>query len=420
MKRGNHSRKDQFKWLAALCICLLCVALCIGVLARPTLAASDTVKLTALSLVDSKQWTTAAPGNQTDSLGTVHAESIVAGGVYNETGVVSWARYQLGQKYGVFSGKLACAADSTEGAAVQLNLYADSDTVPIYTSPVITRAAQAVAFSVRVKGAAVLKLELISTAEPGVGEDNAKAFVLLADPKLDPLEIETTTETTTSAISTTGLSESSTSWGPTTAPVLPNYQYAAQEGYVGLYEMLDEQGKPLDHPRVYVFSYHEKPAEWHVRAYQQDGKYYVMLLKNDVYVALKPGKDVFDMNDVIWAGQDQEFDTVADNRVAVLRSGSYFYETETGVWKFLASRYDYNDYFLSKQVFPTTVPWASTSVTSSASEASSTSVAFFSTGYSDMMPKTGVPANVGLWACLAALFMGCIYCGYRILRKERA
>jgi len=148
-------------------------------------------------------------------------------------------------------------------------------------------------------------------------------------------------------------------------------------------------------------------------------KYYVHALKNDVYFALLPNGKC-DVNDAIWLGPDGKFNT-ADDRAAVLREGSYFYEESPGVWKFLASRFDYADTrwaSVMETTTATTLP--STSTAAPTSTGITTTDGFFSSGQQNGPPKTGVPANLGLMVCVALLFMGCAYCGYRLLRKENA
>ena len=150
-------------------------------------------------------------------------------------------------------------------------------------------------------------------------------------------------------------------------------------------------------------------------------KYYVHVLKNNVYFALQPN-GTYDAGDAVWLGPDGKFNT-ADDKVAVLREGSYFYEETPGVWKFLVSQFDYADIRWASAVQPTTAttaPSTSTSEATSTTEVTSTTDGFLTTKEQTGPPKTGVPASLGLMVCVALLFMGCAYCGYRLVRKEHA
>ncbi|MCL2495141.1 MAG: NPCBM/NEW2 domain-containing protein [Oscillospiraceae bacterium] len=154
-------------------------------------------------------------------------------------------------------------------------------------------------------------------------------------------------------------------------------------------------------------------------------EFYVNALKNNVYLLLKRDGTA-DFNAAIWAGPDNEIGT-ADDKVLTLRSGSYFYEESAGVWKFVVSRFDYVDPRWAAQdavtttAAPTTTAPATSGSTGSVSPTTTTAVnGFLTTGQGSIPPKTGVPMHMGLLLCVAALFMACVYCGYRLFRKERA
>ena len=150
-------------------------------------------------------------------------------------------------------------------------------------------------------------------------------------------------------------------------------------------------------------------------------EFYVNALNNNVYVRLnRDGTADFNAaGAVIWAGADGIIGT-ADDKVLVLREGSFFYEESPGVWKFVVSRYDYVDPRWATIVAPTTTAAPTTTVTGSIEPTTTTTNGFLTTGDADPPPKTGVPLNAGLFVCVAALFMGCVYCGYRLFKKERA
>ena len=144
-------------------------------------------------------------------------------------------------------------------------------------------------------------------------------------------------------------------------------------------------------------------------------KYYVHVFNNNVYCRLTPD-GLFDINDAVWLGPDGEFGT-ADDKIPVLRAGSFFYEESPGVWKFLVSRFDYADLRWATVV---TTPTTTAPTTSATGAIETTTNDFLNTGDQGGPPKTGASFNVGLLVCVAALFMGCMYCGYRLFRKERA
>jgi len=148
-------------------------------------------------------------------------------------------------------------------------------------------------------------------------------------------------------------------------------------------------------------------------------EYYVNALQNNVYLRLKRDGtvDFGAANAAIWAGPDSVIGT-ADDKVLTLREGSFFYQESSGVWKFVVSRYDYEDIRWATLVpITTTAPVTSTTV---GSGVSSTTNGFLTTGGTEGPPKTGVPLNAGLMVCVAALLMGCMYCGYRLFKKEKA
>jgi hypothetical protein len=154
-------------------------------------------------------------------------------------------------------------------------------------------------------------------------------------------------------------------------------------------------------------------------------EYYVNALANNVYLRLRRDGTV-DFNAAgaaIWAGPDGAIGTL-DDRVLTLREGSFFYEESPGVWRFVVSRYHYEDPRWAAWDTPTTTTAAPTTTTgptgSIAGSTSTTTSPFLTTGGPDAPPKTGVPLNAGLFACVAALFMGCLYCGYRVAKKEKA
>jgi len=153
-------------------------------------------------------------------------------------------------------------------------------------------------------------------------------------------------------------------------------------------------------------------------------EYYVNALKNNVYLLLKRDGTA-DFSKAIWAGPDNEIGT-ADDRALTLRDGSYFYEESVGVWKFVVSRFDYVDprwaplYAVTTTAAPTTTAATTSGSTGSVSPTTTTENCYLTTGDSVIPPKTGVPMSMGLLLCVAALFMACIYCGYRLFRRERA
>lgn len=203
----------------------------------------------------------------------------------------------------------------------------------------------------------------------------------------------------------------------TTAPA-PSSNIAGQKityvpvaGWYNLYKQYpttDTSGTNFN----YIFSFSGKPDTDHAPVFVQNGKYYFQVLKSDIYLALK-NNGTFDIDDAVWAGPDKTFGT-ADDKVPVLREGSYFYEESAGVWKFITARFDYLD---SRWTVPVTTTTAVTTTTTGA--ATTTTNGFFTMGSVSAMPKTGVPVNMGLLVCAALLFMGCAYCGYRLIRKER-
>jgi len=152
-------------------------------------------------------------------------------------------------------------------------------------------------------------------------------------------------------------------------------------------------------------------------------EYYVNALKNNVYIRLNRDgtADFTGAGAVIWAGPDGTIGTV-DDKVLVLREGSFFYEESAGVWKFVVSRCDYADPRWAATAPPATVSCPSTACTTGPTGCIETtsSCGFLTTCVIDPPPKTGVSFNAGLFVCVAALFMGCIYCGYRLVKKERA
>ncbi len=427
MKKNETMKSKNAKWLAALCVCLLCFSVCVGLLVRPTLAADEITALTDLTRTEAVQWGAGTAGSETDSLGATHAKSLAVGGAFTAAGTIGSARYQLDQKYTAITGKLACAEASTADASMELKFYADGSTTPIFTSALITRNTAPVVFNVNVSNVTTLKMELSNSAAPAAAIAQSSGIMLLIEPQLLGKESASTTPaattttspdgSTTSATTTTpDASNSSTSAVSTTA--IP-YIYKAVSGWSGLYEKLSSSGVSLN-PRVFVFMpLGESKPSVQMPVFVKDSKYYVMPLKNDIYVALKQSAAAFpfDWDDAIWAGADKIFNT-ADDKVASLKDGSYFYEEKAGVWKFLVSRFDYldslwNEYFIA--VTTTTSTAAQTSSTDY-----STSNPILTTGNTIVYPKTGTPLRYGLVIFVVILFAGCAFCGFKLLRKENA
>ena len=334
-----------------------------------------------------------APLSYADSLnGTRFCSRL--GGTLDATGAMGAmgsARYQLDKKYEKFSGKLACAAGGADDAVMQVKFYADGSASAFYTSPLIKRATQPIDFTVSVSGVSVLKIELVGTTDPKSTQAPLSGWVLLDVPML---ELAPPAPTTTTA--------------PETSTTVPVITYVPVPGWYNLYQQYPHS--PPSGPFNYVFSFSGNPQADRTPVHVKGDTYYFEVLKNNVHLALRQN-GMFDVDDAIWAGPDGLFGT-ADDQVAVLRAGSFFYEEKPGEWKFLVSRYDYVDARWSKTAKPTTTAAPTTTI--------ETTTDNFLNGGSEAPPKTGVPLSAGLWVCVAVLLMGCLYCGYRVLRKERA
>lgn len=421
MKKGIERKREKLKWLTALCLCLLCFSLCLSLLARPTRADAPGF-LEELERIGVMRWDDSNCGVKRDSFGDMQDMSYTVGGAFSEPGTICWARYRLGGNFVAISGRLGCADESTSDAAMRLNIYDGRDAL-IYSSGPILRGTRPFEFSADLSGLEEMRMELVQmdVDGPALPEGQAsQAFALLIYPMLTraapPPPVDTSTSPETSAETTTSpeTSESSTTAGdPSTTYHLPVLTYLPVEGWYHLYRQYAHY--PPSGPFSYVFSFSGNPQEDRTPVYEKgDDRYYFEVLRNNVYLALTRG-GLFDVNDAVWAGPDGNFGTV-DDRIAVLRAGSFFYEEKPGEWKFLASRFDYVDSRWSRLVEPTTAPTAG-----STGSIETTTDGFLTTGNNNgMPPKTGVPFSAGLFVCVAALFMGCVYCGYRLLRKEQA
>ena len=387
----------------------------------PSSSTSTTAKPAPVPLKDATLLAPAVPpvyGSNKDSFGNTHADSCAVGGECEKTGPtgsIGFLLYQLDKKYIKLSGKLACAQDGDDDAILQLRMYADGAATPFYTSPPIKRDTQPFDFSVDVGNVTVLKIDLVDTK--GVLLP-VNAWALLINPLLELVPPVALTEPTST---TTGVSPSSL-----------YSRYEPVYGWAGLY-LLIESTETLpalttqhgaifwDPTRTFVFSFSRQPETDRVPVYIKNNKYYFGLLKNDVYVALTPN-GMYDIDDAIWAGPDKIFGS-PDDKVAVRKAfepgNSLFYEESPGVWKFLVHCRDFVDSRWNTIYIDPTNPTTTTAPTSTGTIGTTTTGGFLTTGDPGGPPKTGVPFNPGLLVCIAALFMGCAYCGYRLLRKER-
>jgi len=675
MKKTIETKREKYKWLTAMCLCLLCFSLCLGMLVKPTYA-DEPGYLEGLERIGAWRWDDANWGQKKDSFGEMQGPSCAVGGAFTEAGVLGWARYRLGGAFTTFSGKLACADAGTADAAMRLNIYADSRTEPVYTSPVIRRDTRIFAFQADVIGANEIRVELVQAEAPSLPEGQASsAFALLVDSYL--LKAKRTEQSvhlkdvalldsTWSAITFTGQRDARDNWHQTSArlggvlsatsamgamgqaryqldnkydtfygqlacaedgaadavmqvkfyaggsttpfytsplikrgtglaefrvdvkgvavlrievtgatdPVsaqsplsgwvllsnpyltlvapeptsttapststsaLPRLVYQPVQGWTGLYKeftfpnhfirhvysftrnpetdtlLLDVYAKdryPLaqtvediligtyygifndarllsvtprggSYPEVmqsitlggYTFSVPYGKVMVYARerfysiaeAFAQsilrgediaaiagifnsaalptlptltseqalrikedflkslEPDYYVNALQNNVYLRLnREGRVPVDFaaaGAAIWAGPDRTIGT-ADDRALVLREGSFFYEESPGVWRFVVSRFAYEDpRWAALDTAPTTTAPTTSTTGPTGSIATSTTNGFLTTTDTEGPPKTGVPFNAGLLVCVALLLMGCVYCGYRVFKKERA
>jgi len=667
MRKAIFLKKEKFKWLTALCLCLLCFSLCLGMLIKPTYA-DEPGYLKELDRIGAWRWDDANWGQKKDSFGDMQGPSCAIGGAFTEPGVLGWARYRLGGEFTTFSGKLACADAGTADAAMRLNIYADSRTEPVYTSPVIRRDTRIFAFQADVIGANEIRIELVQAEAPALPEGQASsAFALLVDSYLlkakrteqsAHLKDVALLDSTWNAVTFTGNRDSRDNWhqasaklggvlnaagamgqaryqldgkydvfygqlacaeegaadavmqvkfysggsatpfytsplikrstglaefladvrgvavlrievsgttdpvsaqsplsgwillsnpyltpvapaptttttGPTTTNA-PLATYTPVTGWTGLYK---RSPALASFPGEYAYSFTRNPetdsrllpvyaktsrvledisivnhygaynnaelvlialrgvayptviqsvtlggrtfslpSGGALMAYAQnrfyslaeafaqnilrgediatiadifsrpvppdypplsaaqalkikedflkgiESEYYVNALKNNVYVRLRrDGKaDFGEPGAAIWAGPDLAVGT-ADDRTLVLREGSFFYEESPGVWRFVVSRFDYEDpRWAAWEAAPTTTAPTTSTSGPTGSIVTSTTNGFLTTTDTEGPPKTGVPFNAGLFVCVALLFMSCLYCGYRVVKKERA
>ena len=189
MKKAIDRKQEKRKWLAALCLCLLCFSLCVGMLAGPAYAAVALTPLKDIERIEAAQWGSHAPGSNKDSFGNMQANSYVVGGFFeaDKPGVIGSARYKLDKRYAELSGTLACADASTNHAAMRLKVYADGKADAIYTSEPILRATRPVTFKVDVRNVSVLKMELIQMEVdyPTPPQGTPAGFALLVNPVLE-------------------------------------------------------------------------------------------------------------------------------------------------------------------------------------------------------------------------------------------
>ena len=397
MKKVIEAKRGKLKWLTALCLCALCFSLCLGLMAQPTLADELGYLEKDVKRIDASQWGDGVYSDNADSFGETRRETLLVGGLFDEPGVIGWARYRLEkEKFERFYCNVFCG-DATNGATMRLRLYADDAEEPIYVSKPITRATRAIDFQVDVRGVSVLQMELVqvdSFTAPAEGEPAGYLLLAWANFKRVADPATTTTTTTTAA---------------TYAPVIT---YVPVPGWYHLYKQFataDTGSSTFN----YVFSFSGDPGQDRTPVYAQGDKHYFEVLKNDVYLTLRRN-GTFDVTDAVWAGHDGRFGT-ADDRAAILREGSFYYEEKPGEWKFLVSRYDFVDSRWSQSVHTTT-----TAVTTTVTGTIESTTNDFLDGGANGPPKTGVPFNMGLLVCVAVMLMGFLYCGYRVLRKERA
>jgi len=417
MKKAIETKREKLKWLTALCLCLTCFSLCLSLLARPTYADAPGF-LEELERVSVMRWDDSNCGNKKDSTGETHGMSYTVGNTFTGPGTLCWVKYRLDKKFVAISGKLACADSSTPDAAMRLKIYNGDDEL-IYTSEPILWGEQAIPFSANISGLDAMRMELVQVDVPGGPvlplDETSCGYALLIYPLLTRVPPPTTAPDPSSSSTTTPDTSASSTTAPdsSSSSTLPVMTYRAVEGWTNLYRQYSSAD--LGGPFIYVFSFSGKPETDRTPVYVKDGKYYFEVLKSNVYLALRQN-GMFDIDDAIWAGPDKIFDT-ADDKAAVLRAGSLFFEEKPGEWKFLVSRYDYVDSRWANSTYPTTT---STTTTGATGTIETTTNGFLTTRGDTMPPKTGVPFNAGLLVCVAVLFMGCLYCGYRLTRKERA
>jgi len=399
--KAAGAKFERRRWAVALCLCALCFSMCLGMPVRPTLADEPGYLEKDVMRIDASRWGDGVYGDNEDSFGELRRETLLVGGAFDEPGVIGWARYRLESgKFERFYCNVFCGEASTAQAAMRLRIYADDAQEPIYVSGPITRATRAFDLQVDVRGVSVLELELVqadSFTPPAQGEP--AGYILLAWANFKRAVAETTAAAAETGTTTTG------SWPQAIT-------YVPVTGWYNLYQQsaaADTGGGAFS----YVYSLSGNPQEDRTPVYVKGDAYYFEALINDVYLALRQN-GTFDVDDAVWAGPDGLFGT-ADDRTAVLRTGSFFYEEKPGEWKLLASRYDYADLRWSLFVYPTTAA----TTTTAAGTIETTANEFLSAGEL-APPKTGAPFNTGLLVSLAVLLMGCFYCGCRVLRKERA
>ena len=189
MKKIFDGKQEKRRWLAALCLCLLCFSLCVGMLAKPTYAAVAQTPLKDVERIEAAQWGPHAPGSNKDSFGNMQANSYVVGGFFeaDKPGVIGSARYKLDKGYAELSGTLVCAEASTNHAAMRLKLYADGKAEAIYTSEPILRTTRPFTFKVDVRDVSVLKMELVQMEVDYITppQGTPAGFALLVNPVLE-------------------------------------------------------------------------------------------------------------------------------------------------------------------------------------------------------------------------------------------
>ena len=474
----------------------------------------QSVHLKDAALLDST-WSAITFTGQRDARDNWHQTSAKLGGVLGATsamGTMGQARYQLDNKYDTFYGQLACAEDGAADAVMQVKFYAGGSATPLYTSPLIKRGTGLAEFRVDVSGVAVLRIEVTGTTDPVSAQSPLSGWVLLSNPYLNPVAPEPTTTTAvptttlppppvyTPVAGWTGVYRQTSAFlpsidgyvysftaNPATDPLLLRV-YAKTTwfpddirlaSYFGSYnnaqlvlmalkgvtypESVTVGGRTIRFPfggalmiyaqdRFYTlaeaFAQNILRSE-HIAAIAEifdlsvlpdyppltaaqllklkedflkglEPEYYVNALQNNVYLRLRrDGRaDFAEPGAAIWAGPDLTIGTL-DDRALTLREGSFFYEESPGVWKFVVSRFAYEDSrWAAWDTAPTTT--APTTSTTGSIETSSTTNGFLTTTDTEGPPKTGVPFNAGLLVCVALLFLGCVYCGYRVFKKERA
>lgn len=401
MKYITNRKREKRKWLAALCLCALCLSLCLPILAQPTLADEFGYLETDIKRIDAGCWGDGVYGDHIDSFGELRRSTLLAGGPSDGPGVIGWARYRLERgKYETFSCDVFCG-NGTDGAAMRLRIFADDGQDPIYLSRPITRTTREFQLQADVRGVSVLQLEIIREDGGPSGGAGYLLFARAAFKRIAPLPAEAPSSTTDAP-------------GPSSTMDYDVVSYVPVAGWYHLYQQFSSAS--LTGPSNYVHSFSGSPWADRTPVHLKDGNYYFEALRGGVYLALRRNGN-FDAENAVWAGPDGVFAT-PDDRAAILRAGSYYCEESPGEWRFLAAAADFIDPRWAGAVPATTATTAAPAVTTGFAE--TTTNDYLSTGGADGPPKTGLPFNAGLLACVAVLFLGCVYCGFRLFRKEYA